>query len=128
MSVTKPQARDKQNKINNKIKSNKNKQGEKNMKNNMKNNLESDLESGLESEQSKRKLENKQNELENELEKCIICDAYTNIKKSTPVQERDERYVEGAGQLCAKCYEKIYRQNKTAKTALQIDTDFLRKF
>lgn len=40
-------------------------------------------------------------------EKCVNCDIQTNVPKNQCVETR-AYYVEGGGQLCEKCYEKIY--------------------
>lgn len=39
-------------------------------------------------------------------ETCILCDAVTTVKITTPVEERDG-YIEGAGQCCRSCFEKV---------------------
>lgn len=44
-------------------------------------------------------------------EYCIVCDEDTTYFKSDHVDERNY-YVEGAGQLCEKCYYKIYYKEK----------------
>lgn len=43
-------------------------------------------------------------------EECINCGAYVWIDKETHLVNR-EHYIEGAGQLCEKCYKKIYETN-----------------
>jgi len=43
-----------------------------------------------------------------ELEKCISCGKETKYSKDTPIDFR-ENYVEGAGQLCDGCANKIYK-------------------
>lgn len=40
-------------------------------------------------------------------ENCIICHRHVDIKKTTPINMR-EHYIEGAGQLCPICYERLY--------------------
>jgi hypothetical protein len=40
-------------------------------------------------------------------EKCISCGVETDINFSTDVNYRSY-YVEGGGQLCKKCYDRIY--------------------
>jgi hypothetical protein len=50
----------------------------------------------------KEKLEVKQ-----EMDKCVSCETETSYSINTPVDLRDY-YIEGASQLCQKCYEKIY--------------------
>jgi recombinational DNA repair protein (RecF pathway) len=44
-------------------------------------------------------------------EKCIICDVDTKIEKSTHIDYR-YFYVEGVGQLCKECWEKISSKEK----------------
>lgn len=38
---------------------------------------------------------------------CVICGKTTEYHKDQNVNER-KHYVEGAGQLCKKCYENLY--------------------
>jgi len=40
-------------------------------------------------------------------ETCVSCNTVTEVLVTEPVQNR-HHYVEGAGQLCEKCYTKIY--------------------
>ena len=40
-------------------------------------------------------------------EKCIICHCITNVPVGTHIEER-EFYVEGAGQLCPKCFAECF--------------------
>jgi len=49
--------------------------------------------------------------LEDKEDPCVSCGGYTGYKFSTPVAQR-YNYVEGAGQLCAKCYSDDYKKNK----------------
>lgn len=42
------------------------------------------------------------------MEKCVMCHKNLNISINTPVAKR-KYYVPGAGQLCEKCYKKIYK-------------------
>lgn len=44
-----------------------------------------------------------------EKDKCIRCGHETPYKKSTHIDFRDH-YVEGAGQLCVKCFNEIYKK------------------
>mgnify|MGYP003627528785 FL=1 len=41
-------------------------------------------------------------------DKCVNCDTVTTYNMDTNIMERNY-YVEGAGQLCEKCYNKIYK-------------------
>lgn len=40
-------------------------------------------------------------------EVCVSCNTVTEVLVTEPVQNRPH-YVEGAGQLCEKCYTQIY--------------------
>jgi len=42
-----------------------------------------------------------------ETEKCVSCGAETNVPVNQHIDFR-KHYVEGAGQLCPTCYDKIY--------------------
>ncbi len=44
---------------------------------------------------------------DSEVEHCVICGKPTEYREDTPIDKR-ECYVEGAGQLCRKCYFEIY--------------------
>ena len=46
-----------------------------------------------------------------EKEKCVICGRYTDECVSTPITLR-RFYVEGAGQVCKKCFIEIYFEIK----------------
>ena len=52
---------------------------------------------------------------ESELETCVMpgCGKPVNVRKDTPIGLR-EYYVEGVGQLCPRCYARIYSDEKTA--------------
>lgn len=41
-----------------------------------------------------------------QFEKCVICDKETNVPINQHIDYR-YYYVEGSGQLCKKCFEKI---------------------
>lgn len=41
-------------------------------------------------------------------EHCIFCGNYVKIKYTIPTNER-KYYIDGAGQLCEKCYKSIYK-------------------
>jgi len=43
----------------------------------------------------------------NNFEECIICHCKTNIPVRMYIEER-EYYVEGAGQLCPKCFKELF--------------------
>lgn len=40
-------------------------------------------------------------------ETCVLCGQLTDVPVNRPVSERPT-YVEGAGQLCRKCYAELY--------------------
>jgi len=42
---------------------------------------------------------------------CVICHKETNIPVNLHIAQR-AHYIEGAGQLCAKCYAKINKKPK----------------
>ena len=42
-----------------------------------------------------------------ETDKCVVCGKDTKVPKDLPIDYR-QYYVEGAGQLCKECYERIY--------------------
>ena len=42
-----------------------------------------------------------------EMERCVLCWELTDVPKDTPVNRR-RYYLEGQGQLCAKCYYELY--------------------
>ena len=47
--------------------------------------------------------------MEANMEKCVVC----NIETDVPVDKHVDlryHYVEGAGQLCKSCWEKIYKK------------------
>lgn len=46
-----------------------------------------------------------------EYEICACCGKVTKVKKSTPIEFRDN-YIEGAGQLCVQCVKELYSENK----------------
>jgi len=48
---------------------------------------------------------------EKDKEKCILCKKKTKYFKNTHIDMR-KYYIEGAGQLCEKCYKNIYEKNK----------------
>jgi recombinational DNA repair protein (RecF pathway) len=56
-------------------------------------------------EKSNTKIINK-----DEYEECVICHQLTEVKKDTEIDFRSF-YIEGAGQLCEKCYHEIYKKN-----------------
>lgn len=40
-------------------------------------------------------------------ERCVLCGRLAEAAKNQPLSER-EYYIEGAGQLCKACYQKLY--------------------
>ena len=46
--------------------------------------------------------------LEN-MEPCVVCWQLTSIPKNTPISERTH-YILGQGQLCERCYYRLYKQ------------------
>ncbi|WP_156133055.1 hypothetical protein [Beduini massiliensis] len=49
---------------------------------------------------------------ENEYEVCVVCHKELDIKKETPISER-EFYIEGAGQVCIDCYIKLLSEKSS---------------
>lgn len=47
-----------------------------------------------------------------ETEKCVSCGEPTNVPINQNIELR-AFYVEGAGQLCEKCYDKVYGPRMT---------------
>ena len=45
--------------------------------------------------------------MENPVEKCVRCDVDTEYRFNDNIYTR-HGYIEGAGQLCKDCYERIY--------------------
>jgi hypothetical protein len=56
-----------------------------------------------------RSKEEKQTE---DTEKCVLCGEDTNVPKTENIDNR-AFYVEGAGQLCESCYNKVYGPRMT---------------
>ena len=51
-------------------------------------------------------------EPEERLEKCVLCGSTVPVWRESHISER-RYYVEGAGQLCARCFYDVY-QNELA--------------
>lgn len=51
-----------------------------------------------------------QNNIDLTVERCVMCDAETKYMSQVPIIQRNY-YVEGAGQLCEKCYRNLYVKN-----------------
>ena len=45
-------------------------------------------------------------------ENCITCGINTGVRVNTPIDFRDY-YIEGAGQLCVRCYNSTYNNPST---------------
>lgn len=43
------------------------------------------------------------------MERCVLCLQLTSVLKNTPISQR-KYYVQGQGQLCAKCYYELCKQ------------------
>ena len=52
-------------------------------------------------------MDKRKKQADNKVEHCVICGKPTEYSKDTPIGKR-ECYVDGAGQLCRKCYFEIY--------------------
>ncbi|MBR1455152.1 MAG: hypothetical protein IJ593_11020 [Lachnospiraceae bacterium] len=51
----------------------------------------------------------------NKNDNCVICRKETTYAPEDTIEQR-ECYVEGCGQLCYDCYNKIFRKRKTNYT------------
>lgn len=40
-------------------------------------------------------------------ERCVVCGAMTDIPQILPIENRS-CYIEGCGQICRQCYQKLY--------------------
>ncbi len=52
-------------------------------------------------------IETENNKTDGAIEKCVMCEGKTEYMDSVPINERNY-YIEGAGQLCKKCYYNLY--------------------
>lgn len=52
-----------------------------------------------------------------EFERCVLCEELTNVKKETPINQR-EYYVEFVGQLDGQCYLKTYNPERRTENYL----------
>lgn len=43
------------------------------------------------------------------MDRCVLCLQLTNVPQNTPISLR-KYYVQGQGQLCAKCYYELCKQ------------------
>ena len=50
-------------------------------------------------------------ETKEEKDKCVMCWEETPYTKDTHIDQR-RYYVEGAGQLCKKCWKKIFKKDE----------------
>ena len=44
--------------------------------------------------------------MKTQFEKCVFCGKTTNVPVGTPIELRTN-YIEGAGQLCARCMQEL---------------------
>ena len=51
------------------------------------------------------------------LDKCVICKCDTPYTENTHIDYRNY-YVEGCGQLCAECYNKVYEEKSNKDNLL----------
>lgn len=57
-----------------------------------------------------KKIEDKKGEIKNfSLETCVCCGVRTEVSKELEISKR-KYYIEGAGQLCSRCFFELYRQ------------------
>ena len=52
-------------------------------------------------------MDKREKQYESKVEHCVVCGKPTEYRADMPIDKR-ECYVEGAGQLCRKCYFEIY--------------------
>ena len=45
--------------------------------------------------------------LRSKKDKCVMCNAKTQYDKDTHINNR-KHYVEGAGQMCGPCHQRVY--------------------
>ena len=64
----------------------------------------------LDSERSDFMIDNNEKNKEEKYETCIVCGIKTDIKVNEPIDNR-YGYVQGAGQLCYGCYQKIKEES-----------------
>ena len=43
------------------------------------------------------------------MDRCVLCWHLTNVPQNTPISQQ-KYYVQGQGQLCAKCYYELCKQ------------------
>ena len=55
-------------------------------------------------------MDKRKKQSDSKTERCVICGKPTEYRKDVPIDKR-ECYIEGAGQLCRKCYFEIYLKN-----------------
>ena len=51
-----------------------------------------------------------QDKIDLDVERCVMCGGETEYTSSVPISQRNY-YVEGAGQICEKCYRRLYVKN-----------------
>lgn len=49
------------------------------------------------------------NKEESQYEKCVMCHCFTSVKYDTEIHRR-QGYIDGCGQLCEDCYNKLYQE------------------
>ena len=52
-------------------------------------------------------MDKREKQVDGEVERCVICGKPTDYRADTPINKRG-CYVEGAWQLCRKCYFEVY--------------------
>ena len=56
-------------------------------------------------------MESQVQEIQEKKDSCVMCGEPTEYSRSTPINLR-LYYIEGAGQLCMVCHEKIYGSSR----------------
>lgn len=57
-------------------------------------------------------------------EKCALCGKLTSVLKKTPISKR-YGYIEGAGQLCSRCFKEFCASSPEYRITAQI-SDYLK--
>ena len=67
---------------------------------------------------------------QDDLEKCVMCHAFTAVRRSTPIDQR-KYYIKGAGQAHKECYEYINGERSELPSLVTLyeptPTEILRK-
>ena len=59
---------------------------------------------------------------ETDFEKCVYCGKITTVPKAMPIHKRSY-YIDGTGQLCQNCFNKIYNCIEMTKSGSDMLND-----